>query len=100
MLTDLRGVEDAFFAAMERGYAQSVPKAVIPDLPGAKAIPFAFGEYTVMDLYFTTPLSDKSTRQTIIWHQGIPVWTMHYGGWYANVAIPFLRECLHRGDVP
>ena len=99
MLPDLRSIEHAFFEAMRNGYAQDVTKTTIAELPGSKVIPFEWGEYKVVDCYFVTPHSDKSVGQTIIWHQDVPVWTMHYGGRYAKIAIPFLKECLHRAYV-
>jgi hypothetical protein len=99
MLAELRGIEHAFFEAMANGYAQNVQKTVIAELPGSKVIPFELGDYKVVDFYFTTPHSDKSVGQTVIWHQDVPVWTMHYGGRYAKSAIPFLKECLHRAYV-
>lgn len=99
MQLDIRDVEDAFFEAMANGYAQGVQKVEISDLPGSKAITFKSGDYTVMDFYFVNLLSDKSVGQTVIWYQSVPVWTMHYGGCYAKIAIPFLKQCLHRAYV-
>jgi len=99
MFPDLRGIEHAFFEAMASGYAQNVKKDTIDCLPHSKVIAFELGDYMVVDFYFTTPRSDKGVGQTVIWHQNVPVWTMHYGGWYAKIAIPFLRECLHRAYV-
>jgi hypothetical protein len=99
MLPDLRGIQHAFFEAMANGYAQNVKKDTIEGLPHSKVVAFEWGEYRVVDFYFTTPHSDKSVGQTVIWHQDVPVWTMHYGGRYAKIAIPFLKECLHRAYV-
>lgn len=96
---ELQGALDAFFAAMANGYAEDAPKTAIPELPGAKAIHFECGDYLVVDYYFTTHLSDKSAGQTMMWRRGHPRWVMCYGGWYAKVAIPFLKECLHRAYV-
>jgi hypothetical protein len=95
----LRGIQHAFFEAMANGYAQGVQKDTIDDFPGSKVIAHDWGDYRVVDFYFTTPDSDKSTGQTIIWQKGVPVWTMHFGGRYAKIAIPFLKECLHRAYV-
>lgn len=33
---------------------------------------------------------------TTMWYKGRPVWIMHYGGWYAEEAIPFLKQCLRQ----
>ena len=99
MFRDLRDIENAFFEAMASGYAQNAPKSGINHLPHSHIITCELGEYRVSDLYITTPHSDKSVGQTIIWHRNVPVWSMHYGGWYAKIAIPFLKECLDRAYV-
>ncbi|MDO8569510.1 MAG: DUF5680 domain-containing protein [bacterium] len=95
----LRGIQDIFFGAMANGYAQNTPKTSIVGLPGSKMISSELGHYKVVDCYFVNPHSDKSTGQTIIWDNNVPVWTMYYGGRYAEIAIPFLKECLHRAYV-
>ena len=99
MHADLRSIEHVFFEAMARGYVQNIHPTTLTELPGAKVIPFELGDYKVIDLYFTTPHSDKSSGQTIIFYRSTPVWTMHYGGGYSKIAIPFLKECLHRAYV-
>lgn len=99
MTTDLRSVQNAFFEAMGAGWAQNVQKIKLPELPGSKGIPFVWGDFRVLDCYLVTPHSDRSAGITTIWHQDQPVWIMHYGGWYAKVAIPFLKSCLHRAYV-
>lgn len=99
MPANIRGIENVFFKAMANGYAQNVKKDTIDGLPHSEVIAFELGDYRVVDFYFTTPHSDKSVGQTIVWHQDVPVWTMHYGGRYAKIAIPFLKECLHRAYV-
>lgn len=96
---ELRGIQEAFFEAMANGYAQNAKKDTIDELPYSKVIDSKLDDYRVVDFYFTTPHSDKSVGQTIIWHHGVPVWTMHYGGRYAKIAIPFLKECLKRAYV-
>ncbi|MFA6446437.1 MAG: DUF5680 domain-containing protein [Candidatus Paceibacterota bacterium] len=89
-------VRGAFFSAMKAGWAQNVQKIKIQELPGSKAIPFVLGDFRVLDTYFVTPLSDRSAGSTTIWHEDKPVWIMHYGGRYAEIAVPFLKSCLHR----
>lgn len=100
MKPDIRDVENAFFAAMAAGWAQQkIEKIKVPDFPGSKAIPFVHGDFRVLDCYLVTPHSDMSTGWTVIWHLDQPVWTMYYGGKYAKIAIPFLKQCLRRAYV-
>lgn len=99
MLPDLRSIEYAFFEAMVNGYVQDAPKTTIAELPGSKVITFEWGDYKILDCYFVNPHSAASVGQTMIWHQGVPVWTMNYGGRYAKIALPFLKACLRRAYV-
>src|SRR3989344_1895712 len=85
-----------FFEAMRNGWAMPVPKTPIPGLPGAKSIPFRIGEYSLLDYYFVAPGSKSSYGTTVIWVVEKPVWVMHYGGWYDERAIPFLKRALMR----
>lgn len=89
-------IENFFFSAMANGWVKNTKKISIPDLPGSKAISFKLGDLSMLDCYFVTPHSNKSVGSTMIWHDGIPVWVMYYGGWYEKVAIPFLKDCLRR----
>lgn len=84
---------------MAAGWAQNVQKTAIAEMPGSKAIPFTWGDFRVLDCYLVTPHSDKSAGMTTIWHHDQPVWVMHYGGRYAKIAVPFLKQCLHRAYV-
>ena len=92
-------VQYAFMEAMRAGYAKSEPRDTIDDFPCSKVFSFDMGMYRVIDFYLANPDSDKSTGQTTVWLKGAPVWTMHYGGRYAKIAIPFLKECLTRAYV-
>ncbi len=99
MPPDIKIIEHAFLEAMANGYAQGAPMSAIAELSGSHATTFKWGDCKVIDCYFTTPYSDKSTGQTMIWHKDVPVWVMHYGGAYAKIAIPFLKECLSQAYV-
>lgn len=94
--TDIeRSLADFFFEAMREGYAlSSARKVSIPDLPGSKAIPYERDNLALVDLWFSTPSSNGSHGMTIIRYVGHPVWVMHYGGWYDEKAIPFLKQTL------
>jgi hypothetical protein len=93
---DAEQVKAFFFEAMRRGWAAPVPKAPILGLPGSKSIPFRLGEYSLLDYYFVTPGLKSSYGTTVIWAAERPVWVMHYGGWYEEGVIPFLKRALMR----
>ncbi len=95
MLPNITDIETAFFLAMANGYAQSVPKQRVPGLPGSKTITFVWGDYTVVDLWFTTPHSNDSFGTTIIYFKGDAVWMMSYDGQYPQEVILFLKYALH-----
>lgn len=93
--TDLGAIKTAFFDAMVHGYADpNTKKAPVPGLPGSKSIMYQSGEFVVMDCYFVREGSNVSSGFTLITKDGIPVWVMHYGGWYEKEAIPFLKSAL------
>ncbi len=99
---DVKQIEIFFFEAMMQGWAMPVPKTPISGLPGSKSIPFRLGEYSLLDYYFVAPGSKSSYGTTVIWVAERPVWVMHYGGWYDERAIPFLKRalmCNYRDDV-
>lgn len=99
MKPSLNQIQFVFLEAMAHGWAQGVQEIEIQEFPGTKAIPFVSGEFRVLDCYTVTPNSRNSSGTTTIWYQNQPVWIMHYGGWYAKSAIPFLKTCLHRAYV-
>ena len=99
---DLKDVEQAFLAAMAEGYAQSAPTKPVIEIPGMKqAPPFKHGDYLVLDQWITSEDSDMSDGMTLILHlpDKLPVWCMHYGGYYPKTVIHFLRECLRQTYV-
>lgn len=96
-------MQQIFFRAMANGYAAAAPKGSIKELPGSKTITRTYGSrdnderWRVVDCWLSN--GDKSSGTTTIWFSGEPVWIMHYGGWYFEEALPFLKECLHRAYV-
>lgn len=97
MQPDLKAVQDVFFDAMAVGWAGGVSKkGTIVEFLGSRTITFVSGHFRVVDFFLTTPDSDMSTGVTMIWYQGVPVWVMHYGGWYVEAAISFLKLVLHQ----
>lgn len=88
-----------FFIAMRVGYAGGLgrsQKTTISSIPGSKSIVWESmdGYWKVADTYVVTPDSHASTGMTVIAFEGKPVWTMHYGGYYHEAVIPFLKRCL------
>ncbi len=96
---DIKRIKAFFFEAMRQGWAMPVPKTPIPGLPGSKSIPFCSGEYYLLDYYFVVPGSKSSYGTTVIWVAEKPVWVMHYGGWYKEEVIPFLKRALMRNYI-
>jgi hypothetical protein len=100
MIPSLEEIKRVFFAAMLAGYANSESKAVtLKELPGYKIISFTDEidpKFTVTDTYTTTLHSNMSSGMTVICYDGYPVWDMHYGGFYHEKALPFLKDCLLR----
>lgn len=95
-------IEEAFFEAMRHGYAAGVIAPAVKesstDIPGMKRVIFVSynprGDLRVVDQWTQTPCSDQSNGFTLITWNGIPVWIMHYGGWYKKEVAPFLKKCL------
>jgi len=93
-IVDLARIQAFFFRAMVEGWAVGGQKIQIPDMPGYKAIPFRDGDFFLLDCYCVTPHSSMSAGTTTIWHRDVPVWVMHYGGFYEEDAIAFLKRAL------
>lgn len=95
----MRIVKDIFFDAKACGWSADAQKIKSIEFPGSKIIPFTCGDFRVIDCYVVNPDSDISAGTTTIWHKNKPVWVMNYGGWYAKLAIPFLKSCLQMAYV-
>jgi hypothetical protein len=95
-------IEEAFFEAMRHGYASGVISPAVretrTDIAGMKRVVFDSynprGDLRVIDQWTETPGSRWSSGFTLITYQNIPVWIMHYGGWYNPEVTQFLKECL------
>ncbi len=83
-----------FFAAMKAGYAGGATKTEINGLPGSNMIRFEQDDFVVVDVYFTTALSDFSFGHTMISYKGELVWMMQYHGVYPKGAVPLLKKAL------
>lgn len=102
---EIRNIQDFFLEAMMFGWASESMKESIPQLPGVKAIPYRRDNLYLLDYYFSNRGSNLSYGTTTIWLaeridqfrlSKKPVWVMHYGGWYDERAIPFLKRALMR----
>ncbi len=64
--------------------------------PGWKTFPYSEPELNLMltDSYWTTPGSDRSGGVTLIYYNEIPIWEMHYTGYYEPEAIPTLKKAM------
>lgn len=91
---DIKEVERVFFMAMRDGWVKGAEQTTLLDMPGYRAIPFAYREWYVLDRYCVNATTGKSAGETTIWRVHVPVWAMHYSGWYDKGAMPFLRRAL------
>ena len=93
---DLSLIEAAFLTAMQAGYAiEGVSNTKVLDLPGYKEIRYEDGDFLIVDRWCVNAGSRKSAGTTTIWHKGVPVWFMSYGGYYpTDKAIFFLKHAL------
>ena len=99
---DTEKIESFFFEAMNQGYASSASKIKDMPLMGTKSIRYQRDGMTLLDYWFGVPGSKASYGTTAIWISQEPelilkpVWVMHYGGWYEEWVIPFLKRALAR----
>ena len=89
-------IQSFFLLAMRSGWASNVAELRMPHMPGYKGISFHDGDFSLLDCYCVTPNSTKSFGTTTIWHKGIPVWVMQYGGHYDESVLGLLRRALRK----
>lgn len=53
-----------------------------------------FPDFSLVEAYSVFESSRMSFGRKIINYNGAPIWYMHYGGWYKEKVIPFLKEAL------
>lgn len=88
----LKDVEQFFFDAP--GYGSGAQKIVIPELPDDKFIVWRDGLFEMIDQYSVTPDGPWSSGVTKIRYNRRVVWVTHYGGYYFEEVIPFLKLML------
>lgn len=94
--------EDAkavFFKGMLEGYVNkkhstSNLRSGTVVLPGWKTYKYRDHGYLLVDMWHTNPNLPHSTGVTILYFENMPIWVMHYGGWYHDDAISTLRHAL------
>jgi len=91
---NLSQIQSFFLRAMANGWIGSGTFVDCADAPGYKAFSFHDGDLLLVDRYCSAPDSTASAGTTTIWHKDVPVWVMHYGGWYERSAIECLKLAL------
>lgn len=88
------------FLANAPGYESGAPKIVIPGLPGdERVIQFKHGLYEMTDQYVVTP-AGWSTGVTKVRYDGETVHAGHYGGFYPERVLWFLKFALKQPKTP
>lgn len=85
---------DVWLAAMNQGYISGNTPQIVPDQNFAKQFRFERGPFLVVDRWHSRADTNHSGGETLIYHNGVPVWYMSYYGWYDARATPFLKEAL------
>ena len=83
-----------FFEAMLLGWAAGGKKKTIPAFPNHKVVEHIDDNLRLLDMWSETPSSNKSSGSTTIFLDDIPVWAMHYGGWYTEEAAEIVKAAL------
>lgn len=93
-VVDILQIQSFFFRAMLAGWANGAVATDCPQMSGHKRILFYDGAFTISDRYCVAQDGVRSVGSTTIWFQHLPVWVMHYGGQYNEIAIPLLKNAL------
>ncbi|MFH0831240.1 MAG: DUF5680 domain-containing protein [Parcubacteria group bacterium] len=97
-MVSVKELEQFFFRAMRQGWAFGGKAEPVPGLPGYKDFWHREPDrgLVLLDRYCVARngCNTKTCGTTTIWHNDVPVWTMHYGGQCEDVAIPCLRAAL------
>ncbi len=101
---DWKKVEEFYYRSMYYGWP-SGKKAGFSLLAGYRQFSFSEGSLSMIDQWSSTPGSTASSGMTTIYldlshptrsvsARTFPIWSMHYGGYYADSALPFLQNVL------
>jgi hypothetical protein len=86
--------EAYFFKAMRTGYVVGSKTLNNFPFPGWKTVRHKDGSFSLTDTWISTPYSNRSSGVTTIYYKDVPIWVMHYGGWYEKEADYVLRAAL------
>ena len=89
-----RHAQGHFFEAMKQGYAAAPLKGAMEGMPHSKTIEYTFEDWRVLDVYQTSPISDRSGGTTTLFFENVPIWMMQYLGKYDKKTIPCLKAAL------
>ena len=90
-------IQTFFFKAMLEGYAAGGSKKLpVVGMPGYKEVRLSDGNFLLVDCWCTNSDTQKSAGTTTIWVDMVPVWVMHYGGFYDKSVTPFLKRALYK----
>jgi len=94
-MQDIDKLKRFFFEASLATYAGDGAKTTIAELPGSHVLRHETEAYLYVDTYFVNQHSGISKGFILIWHDGVPVWTMDYCGFCLDKgAIPMLKNAL------
>lgn len=91
--------EAAFYGFMRHGWvANHFPKEVLGVEGYRTFAPPNDGTYKLIDMWTRTPSSDYSAGLTTLYQRTgfdwIPIWAMHYGGWYTQMGSDVVKAAL------
>lgn len=86
--------KEFFFEGMLNGYAANIEPEKDKPKPGWDMVEYKRGNFHLVDMWLVNPHSYNSGGTTTIHWDGLPIWIMHYGGWYHDAAIDTLRSAL------
>lgn len=86
-------IQNFFFDAMLHGWAAGVEARLVPNMPRYQEIPYQRGDFSMVDRWCSGSGGKFSGTKTID-YQSVPVWQMHYAGWYEEGVISFLKFVL------
>jgi hypothetical protein len=88
-----------FLEGMRAGYVSDAEPMALPDEPYSKVHVYERDGLLLKDRWRSAPGRIKSSGETMIWYNGVPLWWMSYYGQYAPVAIPLLKSALAEAYV-
>lgn len=88
-----------FLEGMRAGYVSETKPQEVPDEQYAEMHVYERDGLLLKDRWRSAPGGIKSSGETMIWYNGIPLWWMSYYGQYSPIAIPVLKSALSEAYV-